>query len=60
MTLKLLFDPLTGKLFGANCQVGQRGYPSTRILRQNGFDVSNPGGGDKTYWARSPTPGYVG
>ena len=31
------------------CQVGQRGYLATRILRQNGFAVSNIGGGYKTY-----------
>ena len=31
------------------CQVGQRGYLATRILRQNGFSVSNIGGGYKTY-----------
>lgn len=31
------------------CQVGQRGYLATRILLQNGFSVSNLGGGYKTY-----------
>jgi rhodanese-related sulfurtransferase len=31
------------------CQVGQRGYLATRILRQNGFFASNIGGGYKTY-----------
>lgn len=31
------------------CQVGQRGYIATRVLSQNGFDVSNLGGGYKTY-----------
>ena len=33
----------------AYCQVGQRGYLATRILRQNGYSVSNIGGGLKTY-----------
>ncbi len=33
----------------AYCQVGQRGYLATRILRQAGFDVANLGGGYKTY-----------
>ncbi|MEX0979025.1 MAG: FAD-dependent oxidoreductase [Pirellulales bacterium] len=33
----------------AYCQVGQRGYLATRILRQNGFDAFNVGGGYKTY-----------
>ena len=31
------------------CQVGQRGYLATRILRQEGFDAVNIGGGYKTY-----------
>lgn len=31
------------------CQVGQRGYLATGILRQNGFSASNIGGGYKTY-----------
>jgi len=31
------------------CQVGQRGYLATRILRQSGFHASNIGGGYKTY-----------
>jgi NADPH-dependent 2,4-dienoyl-CoA reductase/sulfur reductase-like enzyme/rhodanese-related sulfurtransferase len=31
------------------CQVGQRGYLATRILLQNGFSVSNLGGGYKTH-----------
>ncbi len=31
------------------CQVGQRGYLATRILRQRGFTASNIGGGYKTY-----------
>ena len=33
----------------AYCQVGQRGYLATRILRQSGFPASNIGGGYKTY-----------
>lgn len=33
----------------AYCQVGQRGYLATRILRQAGFDAANLGGGYKTY-----------
>ena len=31
------------------CQVGQRGYLATRILRQKGFMASNIGGGYKTF-----------
>jgi rhodanese-related sulfurtransferase len=31
------------------CQVGQRGYLATRILRQAGFSAANIGGGYKTY-----------
>ena len=31
------------------CQVGQRGYFATRILKQNGFDAVNLNGGYKTY-----------
>lgn len=31
------------------CQVGQRGYIATRILRQKGFDAVNLGGGYRTY-----------
>ena len=33
----------------AYCQVGQRGYLATRILRQAGYAASNIGGGYKTY-----------
>jgi NADPH-dependent 2,4-dienoyl-CoA reductase/sulfur reductase-like enzyme/rhodanese-related sulfurtransferase len=33
----------------AYCQVGQRGYLATRILRQSGFQAVNVGGGYKTY-----------
>ena len=38
------------------CQVGQRGYVATRILRQKGFSASNIGGGYKTYKLFHPTP----
>jgi NADPH-dependent 2,4-dienoyl-CoA reductase/sulfur reductase-like enzyme/rhodanese-related sulfurtransferase len=31
------------------CQVGQRGYLATRVLRQAGFQAVNIGGGYKTY-----------
>jgi NADPH-dependent 2,4-dienoyl-CoA reductase/sulfur reductase-like enzyme/rhodanese-related sulfurtransferase len=31
------------------CQVGQRGYLATRILRQAGFNAANLGGGYRTY-----------
>jgi NADPH-dependent 2,4-dienoyl-CoA reductase/sulfur reductase-like enzyme/rhodanese-related sulfurtransferase len=31
------------------CQVGQRGYLATRILKQAGFQAANIGGGYKTY-----------
>lgn len=31
------------------CQVGQRGYLATRILRQHGLSAANIGGGYKTY-----------
>lgn len=33
----------------AYCQVGQRGYLATRILRQAGFSAANVGGGYNTY-----------
>jgi len=33
----------------AFCQVGQRGYLATRILKQAGFDVANLSGGYETY-----------
>lgn len=38
----------------AFCQVGQRGYLATRILRQAGFHASNIGGGYKTYLLFKP------
>jgi len=36
-------------LIAVYCQVGQRGYLATRILRQAGFDAVNVGGGYRTY-----------
>lgn len=33
----------------AYCQVGQRGYLATRLLRQSGYEAFNIGGGYKTY-----------
>jgi rhodanese-related sulfurtransferase len=36
------------------CQVGQRGYLATRILRQSGFLASNIGGGYKTFTLFQP------
>jgi NADPH-dependent 2,4-dienoyl-CoA reductase/sulfur reductase-like enzyme/rhodanese-related sulfurtransferase len=41
------------------CQVGQRGYLATRILRQRGFSASNIGGGYKTYKLFRPKPRSV-
>jgi NADPH-dependent 2,4-dienoyl-CoA reductase/sulfur reductase-like enzyme/rhodanese-related sulfurtransferase len=41
----------------AYCQVGQRGYIATRILRQAGFDAANVSGGYKTYELYSPKTG---
>jgi rhodanese-related sulfurtransferase len=38
-----------GRQIAVCCQVGQRGYLATRILRQAGFDAMNGGGGYKTY-----------
>jgi len=38
-----------GKKITTYCQVGQRGYLATRILRQSGFEASNLSGGYKTY-----------
>lgn len=40
----------------AYCQVGQRGYLATRILRQAGFAAANVGGGYKTYRLFYPNP----
>jgi rhodanese-related sulfurtransferase len=33
----------------AYCQVGQRGYLATRVLRQKGWSASNISGGYETY-----------
>jgi rhodanese-related sulfurtransferase len=38
----------------AYCQVGQRGYVATRILRQAGFNAANVSGGYKTYELYNP------
>ena len=38
------------------CQVGQRGYLATRILRQSGFRAANVGGGYTTYRLFHPDP----
>jgi NADPH-dependent 2,4-dienoyl-CoA reductase/sulfur reductase-like enzyme/rhodanese-related sulfurtransferase len=42
------------------CQVGQRGYLATRILRQAGFHAMNFGGGYKTYRLFHPSNNGVG
>ncbi|MBS0209746.1 MAG: FAD-dependent oxidoreductase, partial [Planctomycetes bacterium] len=55
--INLPVDELRGRLnelprdkpIAVYCQVGQRGYLATRILRQNNFDASNIAGGYKTY-----------
>ena len=38
-----------GRPIAVYCQVGQRGYIATRILRQHGIEAANIGGGFKTY-----------
>ena len=38
-----------GRPIAVYCQVGQRGYIATRILRQHGIEAANIGGGYKTY-----------
>jgi NADPH-dependent 2,4-dienoyl-CoA reductase/sulfur reductase-like enzyme/rhodanese-related sulfurtransferase len=54
----VLRDQLTdlprGQHIAVYCQVGQRGYIATRILRQHGFDVVNISGGYKTYRMFNP------
>lgn len=45
----------SNQTIAAYCQVGQRGYLATRILRQKGFSASNVGGGYKTYRLFHPT-----
>ena len=55
-------DELRGRLnevprdrdIAAYCQVGQRGYLATRILKQAGYSVVNLGGGYKTYKLWNP------
>ena len=42
------------------CQVGQRGYLATRILRQSGFSAVNVAGGYKTYQLFHPKANGVG
>jgi NADPH-dependent 2,4-dienoyl-CoA reductase/sulfur reductase-like enzyme/rhodanese-related sulfurtransferase len=37
------------RAFAVYCQVGQRGYLATRILRQAGYPATNVAGGYKTY-----------
>lgn len=49
-----LADLPRNRPIAAYCQVGQRGYIATRILKQHGFDVSNIGGGYKTYLLHHP------
>jgi NADPH-dependent 2,4-dienoyl-CoA reductase/sulfur reductase-like enzyme/rhodanese-related sulfurtransferase len=39
------------------CQVGQRGYIATRLLRQHGFEAANLSGGYKTYRMFFPAQG---
>ena len=45
-----------GRPVVAYCQVGQRGYPATRILSQAGYTVSNLGDGYTTYLPHLPDP----
>lgn len=48
--LRTRIDELpTDRQIAVYCQVGQRGYLATRILRQKGFNAVNIGGGYKTY-----------
>jgi NADPH-dependent 2,4-dienoyl-CoA reductase/sulfur reductase-like enzyme/rhodanese-related sulfurtransferase len=44
-----------GREIAVYCQVGQRGYLATRILRQAGFDAVNVSGGYKTYTLFQPS-----
>ena len=44
----------TDRQIAVYCQVGQRGYLATRILRQKGFNAVNIGGGYKTYRLHRP------
>jgi rhodanese-related sulfurtransferase len=43
------------KPIAAYCQVGQRGYLATRILRQHGFSAANVSGGYKSFLLAHPT-----
>lgn len=43
----------------AYCQVGQRGYLATRVLRQSGFNVVNLGGGFRTWQLLYTTKGVA-
>ncbi len=45
----------TNREIAVYCQVGQRGYLATRVLRQRGFSASNIGGGYKTYKLFQPS-----
>ena len=45
----------TDREIAVYCQVGQRGYLATRILRQRGFSASNIGGGYKTHKLFQPS-----
>ncbi|HKI36608.1 MAG TPA: FAD-dependent oxidoreductase, partial [Gemmataceae bacterium] len=50
-----------GREIAVYCQVGQRGYLATRILKQAGFQAANIGGGYKTYQLLLPnTKGVCG
>ncbi len=46
-----------GRPLAVYCQVGQRGYLATRILRQAGLPAANVGGGYKTYRLFHPADG---
>ncbi|MGL6073043.1 MAG: FAD-dependent oxidoreductase [Fimbriiglobus sp.] len=43
-----------GQPIVAYCQVGQRGYIATRVLMQSGYQVTNMGGGYRTYLLHQP------
>lgn len=46
----------TNRSIATYCQVGQRGYLATRILRQAGLAAGNIGGGYRTWLLWSPEP----
>jgi NADPH-dependent 2,4-dienoyl-CoA reductase/sulfur reductase-like enzyme/rhodanese-related sulfurtransferase len=54
-----LGDLPLGREIAVYCQVGQRGYLATRILRQAGFPAVNIGGGYKTYSLFHPSTNGV-